>query len=61
MEGSAGEIKDVDPMEMHLLTSAYVEAVFQPVTHNLDREKALHYASTLQEFYRPAWRALFGI
>jgi len=55
------DIKYVDPMEMHLLTSAYVKAVFQPVTHNLDREKALHFASTLQEFYRPAWKALFGI
>jgi len=46
---------------MHLLTSAYVEAVFQPVIHDLDREKAMHFVSTLQEFYRPAWKALFGI
>lgn len=61
LKGKGCDIKEVDPLEMHLLTSAYVEAVFQPVTHNLDREKALHYASTLQEFYRPAWRALFGI
>ncbi len=48
-------------MEMHLLISAYVDAVFQPVFHGLNREKAMHYASTLQEFYRPAWKELFGI
>ncbi len=54
-------VKDVDPVEMHLLTSAYVEAVFQPVVHNLSRKKALHYALTLQEFYRPAWKSLLGI
>ncbi|MCR5797253.1 MAG: TetR/AcrR family transcriptional regulator [Eubacterium sp.] len=54
-------IKSVDPMEMHLLTSAYVEAVFQPVVHGLDREKAMHYAQTLQDFYKPAWKFLLGI
>ena len=55
------DIKDVDPMEMHLLTSSYVEAVFQPVIHDLSREKAMHFAGTLQDFFRPAWKALFGI
>ncbi len=54
-------VRDVDPMEMHLLTSAYVESVFQPVIHGLDREKAMHYAATLQEFYEPAWKAFLGI
>ncbi|MCR4955556.1 MAG: TetR/AcrR family transcriptional regulator [Lachnospiraceae bacterium] len=54
-------IKDVDPMEVHLLTSAYVEAVFQPMIHGLDREKAMHYAKTLQDFYKPAWKEFFGI
>lgn len=54
-------VKRVDPTELHLLTSAYVEAYFQPVLHGLDRKKALHFAKTLQEFYEPAWKALFGI
>ncbi len=55
------EVRNVDPVELHLLTSAYVESVFQPVIHDLNREKAMHYALTLQEFYRPAWKSLFGI
>ncbi len=61
LKANGCDIKDVDPMEMHLLTSAYVEAVFQPVFHNLDRDKAMHYAHTLQEFFRPSWKVLFGI
>lgn len=55
------DINDIDPLELHLLTTSYVEAVFQPVIHGLDRRKAMHYAETLQNFYRPAWKALFGI
>lgn len=55
------DIITVDPLELHLLTTAYVESVFQPVVHGLEREKAMHFALTLQEFYRPAWKTLFGI
>ncbi len=61
LEKKGCNINHVDPMEMHLLTSAYVEAVFQPVIHGLNRKKAMHYAMTLQEFYRPSWKVLFGI
>ena len=53
-------VKDVDPVEFHLLTTSSTEAVFQAVVHGLDRDKALHYASTLQTFYKPAWKELFG-
>ena len=54
-------VKEIDRMEFHLLTTSYIESFFQPLTHGLDREKALHYAATLEEFYKPAWKAWFGI
>lgn len=54
-------VKPVDPLELHLLSSVYVESVFQIVEHNLTKEKAMHYADTLQKFYTAAWKALFGI
>ena len=54
-------VRDVDPVEFHLLTTSFVEAVFQAVSHGLEKDKALHYASTLQEFYKPAWKELLGI
>ncbi|MBR1771925.1 MAG: TetR/AcrR family transcriptional regulator [Lachnospiraceae bacterium] len=54
-------VKKIDSVEFHLLTTSYIESFFQPLTHGLDREKALHYAATLEEFYEPAWKAWFGI
>ena len=54
-------VKDVDEMDFHLLTTSYIEALFKPLGHGLDREKAMHYARTLEEFYAPAWKAWFGI
>lgn len=54
-------VKEIDPTEFHLLTTSYIESFFQPISHGLDKEKALHYAATLEEFYKPAWKAWFGI
>jgi len=50
-----------DRTEFHLLTTAYVEAFFQPLIHGLDRDRALHYAKTLEGFFQPAWKAWLGI
>ena len=54
-------VNDIDKTEFHLLTTSYVEAFFQPLIHGLDRDKAMHYAKTLEEFYRPAWKEWLGI
>lgn len=52
---------EVDKKELHLLVTANVEAVFQAVVHDFSREEAMHYAETLERFYLPAWKALFGL
>ncbi len=54
-------IKEVDPKEFHLLVTTNVEAMFQVVVHGFTKEEAMHYAKTLEDFYMPAWKALFGI
>jgi len=46
--------------EFHLLTSTYVDAVFQTVKHNFTKEEALHYAATLDEFFSVSWKIYFG-
>ena len=51
----------MDAKELHLLVTSYIEAVFQPVVHDFSKKEALHYAQTLEKFYIPAWKALFGI
>ncbi|MBR1477090.1 MAG: TetR/AcrR family transcriptional regulator [Lachnospiraceae bacterium] len=54
-------VKDFDRNEFHLLVTAYISAAFQPIHHGFSREEAMHYAWTLEEFYKPAWKAWFGI
>ena len=54
-------VKSVSKKEFHLLLTAYVEAMFEPVSHDFSRKEAMHFAKTLQAFYDPAWKALFGL
>ena len=54
-------VKEFEGREFHLLVTAYVEAVFQTISHGFTKAEALHYAGTLEEFYKPAWKAWFGI
>ena len=53
--------REVDDKEFHLLVTASVDAIFQAVVHDFTKEEAMHYAKTLERFYSPAWKALFGI
>lgn len=54
------KIKDFRIKELHLLTTANINAVFQTVEHNFTREDAMHYADTLDRFFSCAWREFFG-
>lgn len=53
-------IREVDPKEFHLLVSANVNAVFQAVEHDFNREEALRYADTLDRFFSRGWQEFFG-
>lgn len=54
-------INNIDEKEFHLLVTASVQAVFQAVIHDFTKDEAMHYAQTLERFYLPAWKALFGL
>ena len=54
-------VREVDPLELHLLMTAYTNAIFEVVVHDFSREQALHYIKTLQEFFYPGWRAVLGL
>lgn len=55
------KVKKVNKKEFHLLVTTNVEAMFQPVIHDFSRKEALHFAETLDTFYLPAWKVLFGL
>ena len=50
-----------DRKEFHLLVSANVEAVLQPIRHGFTREKAMHYAETINTFFSKGWKWLCGM
>ena len=54
-------VNDIDEKEFHLLVTASVEAILQAVIHDFTKDEAIHYAHTLEKFYIPAWKALFGL
>ena len=55
------KVNKINKKEFHLLVTANIEALFQPVIHDFTRKEAMHYAETLEKFYMPAWKVLFGI
>ncbi len=54
-------VKKIEPKELHLLLTAYVNAMFEVVVHDFSKEEAMHYLKTLQEFFYPGWRAVLGL
>jgi len=53
-------IKDYRLPELHLLTTANVNAIFQAVEHGFTREEAMNYSDTLDRFFSAAWKEFFG-
>ena len=51
---------DIEPEELHLLLSAYITAMFEPVVHNYTMEDALRYLNTVEAFFLPGWKQLMG-
>ena len=54
------KIRDFRMKELHLLTTANINAIFQTVEHGFTKEEALHYADTLDRFFSKAWGEFFG-
>ena len=54
-------VRDIDPKELHLLLTAYTTALFEPVMHNYSQEEALSCLETVEAFFLPGWKNLFGI
>jgi len=54
------KLNEFNERELHLLTSANVNAVFQAIEHDFSREEAMHYADTLDRFFSRGWREFFG-
>jgi AcrR family transcriptional regulator len=53
-------IREISPTELHLLFSAYVTALFEPVIHRYPPVEAMRCLETVEAFFMPGWKSLFG-
>lgn len=53
-------VREISAKELHLLLTAYVTALFEPVTHFYSQEEALNCLNTVEVFFLPGWKQLLG-
>ena len=54
----AAELKEE---ELHMLLSAYMTAVFEPIIHDYPKQSADHYLDTINHFFMPGWMEIMGL
>jgi len=53
-------VREISAMELHLLFSAYVTALFEPVIHRYSLDESMRCLETIETFFLPGWKMLFG-
>ncbi|MCR5094822.1 MAG: TetR/AcrR family transcriptional regulator [Lachnospiraceae bacterium] len=61
LRGIGIKAPDISPRQLHLLLTAYLTALFEPVVHNYGSEEAADALATLEKFFLPGWKKLMGI
>ncbi|MDO4522651.1 MAG: TetR/AcrR family transcriptional regulator [Eubacteriales bacterium] len=52
---------DIKRDEMHMLISAYMSALLQPIEHGYSKEDAKGYLKTMMDFFTPGWRMITAL
>ena len=53
-------VREISPRELHLLYNAYVTALFEPVIHRYSLDESMRCLETIEAFFLPGWKTLFG-
>lgn len=53
--------REVSHEEMHILVTAYLHAMIEPIAHGFTRDEAEKYLRTMMEFFTPGWRMITGL
>ena len=51
---------EITEQQLHLLLTAYLTALFEPVVHNYPKEEANEALATLEKFFLPGWKEMMG-
>ena len=54
-------VHPIDDDLIHIVASAMFSGMFEPVRHDMHREKAAEYMNSLKEFYSAGWFKILGI
>ena len=54
-------MREISRNELHLLLSAYVTALFEPVVHGYSYEEAMRCLDVVETFFLPGWNQLLGL
>ena len=60
IRSNGGNIREISEEELHVLLSAYMSAVMEPIVHDWPYEKAVKCLDLIEEFFIPAWKNLMG-
>ena len=52
---------EITEQQLHLLLTAYLTALFEPVVHNYPYEEANEALTTLERFFLPGWKKMMNI
>jgi hypothetical protein len=61
LRDSGYDVPKIPPRQIHLLLTAYITALFEPVVHNYSCKEAIASLETLEKFFLPGWKQLLGI
>lgn len=52
--------RELDEELVHIIVSAHYAGIFEPIAHEMPKEKALRYVRVLEEFYAAGWQKILG-
>ncbi|MCM1264291.1 MAG: TetR/AcrR family transcriptional regulator [Butyrivibrio sp.] len=61
MKGQGYPVQEPLEEELHILLSAYVTAVLEPVIHDYSEEKTMHCLDIIKQFFTPGWMKIMGL
>ena len=61
LRDSGVKVPEITPKQLHLLMTAYITALFEPVVHNYPYEEAVAALAALEVFFLPGWKQLMGV
>jgi len=61
LKDNGGKVNLIPESQLHILLTAYVTALFEPVMHNYDIREAMQALNVLEGFFTPGWKRLMGM